>query len=148
MLIAVTAAAVFLVDALTKWLVQTRLVPGESLPVIPGFFYITYVRNAGAAFGLLQHQTLLFIAVALVVIALIVTYGRRVAGSSTVMHVALGLLLGGAAGNLLDRILYGRVVDFLDFRLWPFVFNVADSAIVVGGALFALSLLRATKPGE
>lgn len=148
MLIAVTAAAVFLVDALTKWLVQTRLVPGESLPVIPGFFYITYVRNAGAAFGLLQHQTLLFIAVALVVIALIVAYGRRVAGSSTVMHVALGLLLGGAAGNLLDRILYGRVVDFLDFRLWPFVFNVADSAIVVGGALFALSLLRAAKPGE
>ena len=140
--IGLTAACVFVLDAASKWLVQTRMVPGQSLAVIPGFFYITYVRNAGAAFGLLQGQTALFIAVAIAVVALIATYGRRMARHHTSIGFALGLQLGGAMGNLVDRVVYGRVVDFLDFRIWAFVFNVADAAIVVGGALFAVALWR------
>ena len=147
MLIAVTAAAVFVLDVVTKWLVQTRMVPGESIRVIPGVLYIAYVRNAGAAFGLLRHGRPLFVAVALAVVLFIMGYGRRVARGKPLLGVSLGLELGGAAGNLLDRIVYGRVVDFIDVRVWPFVFNVADSAIVVGGVLLAWWLLRGT-PAE
>ena len=142
MAIALTALLVFGLDTVSKWLVATRMAPGQSIPAIPGFFYITYVRNAGAAFGLLQHRTPLFVAVAVAVIALIVAYGRRLAHGSRLLGVALGMLLGGAAGNLMDRVLYGQVIDFLDFRVWSFVFNVADSAIVVGAILFVLDLLR------
>lgn len=115
--------------------------PGESIPVVPGIFHITYVRNAGAAFGLFQHQTGLFVAVTAVVIALIVLYGRQAARGQPLLALALGLQLGGAVGNLVDRLRGGTVVDFLDFRVWP-VFNLADSAIVIGGALFAWFLLR------
>ncbi len=142
MAIAVTALVVFGLDALTKWLVVAHMAPGESIPVLPGFFYITYVRNAGAAFGLLQHRTALFVAVAVLVIGLILWYGRRLARGSTLLGMALGMVLGGAAGNLVDRLTYGQVIDFLDVRVWAFVFNVADSAIVIGVALFALHLLR------
>ncbi len=142
MLIGVVAVAVFLLDLLSKNWVATHMTPGQSIPVIPGFFYITYWRNAGAAFGILQNQTLLFIVITLVVIALILTYGRHAARHSRVLGVAFGLQLGGALGNLVDRLLYARVIDFLDFRVWPFIFNVADMAIVIGGALFAVTLWR------
>jgi signal peptidase II len=139
--IAAVAALVFAADFGSKWLVARRMWPGESIPVVPGMFHITYVRNAGAAFGLLQHQTAVFVAVTVVVIALIVAYGRQAARGEPLLTLALGLQLGGAVGNLLDRLRGGSVVDFLDFRVWP-VFNLADSAIVAGGALFAWFLLR------
>ena len=142
MLITLIAAAVFACDVATKYLVASHMRPGDSLPVVPGFFYITYIHNAGAAFGLLQNQTLLFLVITAAVIALILTYGRRVARSAPILGVAFGLQLGGALGNLLDRLLYARVIDFIDFKVWPFIFNVADMAIVIGGALFALVVLR------
>lgn len=147
MLIAIVAAAVFLADFLSKRYVATHMTPGQSVPVLGPVFHITYVRNAGAAFGLLQHQTLFFIVVSLVVVGLIITYGRAAARGDAWLGVALGLLLGGALGNLLDRVLYGTVVDFLDFRVWP-VFNLADSAITVGGAIFVYLLFTRSKAGE
>ena len=143
MIIAVVAALVFALDRASKALVQARMSGGESIPLIPGLLRITYTRNAGAAFGLLQHQTLFFIALTLVVVFLIVTYGGRAARSQPALAVALGLQLGGALGNLVDRLRVGTVVDFIDFyRVWPFIFNVADASIVVGGLLFAWILIR------
>ncbi len=143
MIIGIVAALVFALDRVTKILVQTRMAPGTSIQVIPGLLRITSIRNAGAAFGLLQHQTLFFIAVTAVVVVLIVTYGGRAARGQPMLAVALGLQLGGALGNLYDRLLRGMVVDFIDFyRVWPFIFNVADAAIVVGGCLFAWILIR------
>ncbi|MCL5677274.1 MAG: signal peptidase II [Firmicutes bacterium] len=133
--VAATAIAVFLLDFATKALVR-HLMPGQSsLPVIRGVLYLTHVRNPGAAFGLLANQTGLFIVITLAVVALILYYARQVKGASPWMHIALGLQLGGAMGNLVDRLRFGRVTDFLDFRVWP-VFNLADSAIVAGVALF------------
>ena len=148
MLIGAVAAAVFVLDLLTKHWVASHMAPGQSLPVIPHLLYITYWRNAGAAFGLRQNQTLLFIVITLVVIALILTYGRRAARTLPLLGIAFGLQLGGALGNLLDRLLYARVIDFLDVKLWPFIFNVADMGIVIGGALFALVVLREPAPEE
>jgi signal peptidase II len=143
LIIAVLAAFVFVLDRVTKTLVQTRMASGASIPVIPGLLRITYTRNAGAAFGLLQHQTLFFIAVTVAVVILIVTYGGRAARGQPALAVALGLQLGGALGNLVDRLRVGTVVDFIDFyRIWPFIFNVADAALVTGGLLFALILIR------
>ena len=141
-LITLIAAAVFACDVVTKYLVASHMRPGDTVAVIPHFFSITYIHNAGAAFGLLQNQTLLFLVITAAVIALILTYGRRVARSTPILGVAFGLQLGGALGNLLDRLLYARVIDFIDFKVWPFIFNVADMAIVIGGALFALVVLR------
>ena len=146
MRIGLVAAAVFLVDLLTKQWVATHLQTGQSIRVIPGLFSLTYVDNAGAAFGLLQNQTLLFIAITVAVVALILTYGRRAARHQPLLGLAFGLQLGGALGNLLDRLLYARVIDFLNVRGFPFVFNVADSAIVVGGILFAVVALREPEP--
>lgn len=142
MRIAVVAALVFVLDFLTKHWVATHMVPGESIRIVPRLLDLTYIRNAGAAFGLLQGQTLLFLVITAVVIALIVTYGRRAARTAPLLGYAFGLQLGGALGNLLDRVLYAQVIDFIDVRLWPFVFNVADMAIVIGGALFSLVVLR------
>jgi signal peptidase II len=143
LIIAVVAALIFALDRVTKTLVQTRMFSGESIPLIPGLVRITYIRNAGAAFGLLQHQTLFFIAVTIAVVILIITYGRRASHGQPLLAIALGLQLGGALGNLVDRLRVGTVVDFIDFyRVWPFIFNVADAAIVIGGLLFAWILIR------
>jgi signal peptidase II len=145
-LIAAVAAVVFALDLLSKRWVTTHLAPGASLPVIPGIFYLTYIRNSGAAFGLLQGQTVLFLVITAAVVVLILTYGRRAARGVPLLGIAFGLQLGGALGNLLDRLLYARVTDFLDFKVWPFIFNLADAAIVVGGGLFALVVFR--EPAE
>jgi signal peptidase II len=140
-IIAAVALLVFVLDYATKAAVAHSMIPGESITVIPGVLHLTYVRNAGAAFGLLQHQTDFFIVVTLIVIGLIIVYGRQAARRGTMLALALGLQLGGAVGNLVDRIQSGSVIDFIDFRIWP-VFNLADSAIVLGGVLFVIFLLR------
>jgi len=148
LIIGVVAVLVFAADFVTKWLVQTHMTPGQNIAVLPGLFSITYIRNAGAAFGILQRQTLLFIVITLAVIALILTYGRTMARGWPAMGIALGLQLGGALGNLWDRLLYGRVVDFINIHLWPYIFNIADSAIVVGGIIFAVLVVRQPQSKE
>jgi signal peptidase II len=119
---------------ITKRLVEAGLAVGESLPIIKDVFHLTRVANPGAAFGLLPDGTLFLAAVTAVVVVVILWMGPRLAGDSRLLRLALGLELGGAVGNLVDRLRAGLVTDFLDFRVWP-VFNVADSAIVVGALL-------------
>ena len=116
----------------------------DSIAVIPGVFYITYVKNYGAAFGILAHRTGLFVIITVLVVLLIVYFLRQLPKDQKLLRIALVLQLGGALGNLVDRLLYGFVIDFLDFRFWP-VFNVADIAIVAGIGLFILDLARTVR---
>jgi signal peptidase II len=144
------AALVVVVDQLTKRLAEERLerTGVRSVPVpVPGlgdYLRLTYTQNRGAAFGVLQDQTTFFVLVGLVVVGVIAASYRYLPRSGFRIHLALGLQLGGAVGNLIDRIRQGYVVDFVDFgyhsNWWP-VFNVADSAIVIGVALLALNAL-------
>ena len=146
------AVLVVLLDQSTKRLAEDRL-KGRSvpLPVVGDFLRFTYVENRGAAFGLLQDQTAFFVLVGLVVIGVIAASYRYLPRSGFRLHLALGLQLGGAIGNLIDRVQHVYVVDFVDFgyhsNWWP-VFNVADSAIVIGVALLALNALSPDRAGE
>jgi signal peptidase II len=149
------AVLVVLVDQLTKRLAEERLdragVRSVPLPIVGDYLRFTYVENRGAAFGLLQDQTVFFVFVGILVVAVIAASYRYLPRSGFLVHLALGLQLGGAVGNLIDRIRQGYVVDFVDFgyrsNWWP-VFNVADSAIVVGVALLALNALSPTSTGK
>jgi signal peptidase II len=136
-------------DQITKRLAEDRLRDQRSVPVLDDILRLTYVQNRGAAFGLLQDQTTFFVLVGIVVIGVIAASYRYLPRSGFLLHLALGLQLGGAIGNLIDRVRQGYVVDFVDFgyraNWWP-VFNVADSAIVIGVALLALNALSPT-PG-
>src|SRR5205809_1011211 len=136
----VLAAATLALDRWTKALIQKRFDLNESISVIDGFFNITYVRNTGVAFGIFDPLSLpaksvllsVFTAVAAVVV---ITYSVRSSLRNRLLQFALALVLGGALGNLYDRLAYGYVVDFLEFYVrtyhWP-SFNVADSAISIG----------------
>ncbi len=129
------------VDQISKAVIKHFFVEGQSLPVIPHVFHLTYIRNPGAAFGLLAYQTNFFILATLVVIALVLVVARRIPERRRRLKLSMGLILGGAIGNLIDRLRYGLVVDFLDFRVWP-VFNLADSAIVIGACLLVWEVWR------
>jgi len=131
--------AVLAADQLTKALVRTYLPPGASFPA-DWPVRLTHVTNTGAAFGLLTNQSLLLTFVAFFAIGLIIYYYRKAPDGAWPLRAALGLQLGGAVGNLIDRLRQGYVTDFIDLRFWP-VFNLADSAITVGAVLLAVSLL-------
>jgi len=135
-------------DQVTKALILAHLPLGGSIAVIPGFFDLTHVHNPGGAFGFLagmsaEVRSLLFVAVSLVAAGLILySTGRRRSAAVSVLRP--GLIFGGAVGNLVDRIRFGIVVDFLDVYAgtlhWP-AFNVADSAITIGVGIFAYHIL-------
>ena len=131
-------------DQLTKALIVASFVHGESLPLLPPLLCLTYVQNTGAAFGLLKGQQLLFILLAggvIVYLPRTLLVGRHLT-AATVWGSAL--ILGGAVGNLLDRLRLGYVIDFIDVHVWP-VFNVGDSAITIGVALLLWQGLRHNK---
>ena len=117
-------------DQLSKFWIMNSLRPGESMVWIGGV-HITYVTNTGVAFGLFRDQAILFVLIAAAVVTMIIVYQHVLTSDALLFRMALGLQLGGAIGNLLDRLRFGYVVDFIDLRFWP-VFNIADSAIVVG----------------
>ncbi len=144
------SAAVFAVDRVTKAVIEARVSAFDVHPVIPGFFDIVHSQNRGVAFGLMNDSTSAWRTVVLIVFsaaALLLVAGLLWKASRLDRWTAAGLalVLGGAAGNLFDRILWGRVTDFLEFYIgdlhWP-TFNVADSCIVIGSGLLLLELLR------
>jgi len=144
-----TASLILAADQLSKMWIRSNLLVGESLFEI-GFFRLTHIHNTGAAFGLFRDQTFLLTVVALVgaVCILIYTllfYRRYPFLPSILGTIALGLVLGGTVGNLVDRLLLGYVTDFIDVGFWP-AFNVADPAIVVGVGILTYSLLFLTVP--
>ena len=130
---------VFIIDQLVKHLVVSTMHLGQSLPVIKGIFHITYVLNPGAAFGMLEHQRWFFILVALAAVLLGAAFYKKLQQESFLMRSGAGLLLGGAVGNLADRIQSGLVGDFRDFRIWP-VFNIADIAICAGAGILIFDI--------
>ncbi len=130
-------------DQASKALVRATLPsdPPQTIRLIPGVLWLTHVRNQGAAFGVMSGRQLLFIATTLAVLAGIAYAWRRYPQRNAVIVRSLGLVTGGAIGNLIDRVLFGgRVTDFLDVHWFP-VFNIADSAIVVGVAVLVIWLL-------
>lgn len=140
MLVWLIIAGVWIIDRLIKINIQSHLVPGQSLIIIPKFFHLTYVLNPGAAFGLLTGRTWILIAAAMIVILGIVYAQSKIPKQDIIMRIAMGMIGGGALGNLYDRVNSGLVVDYLDFRVWSYVFNFADSMIVVGVGLLLLNV--------
>ena len=132
-------AAVLLLDQATKWLVVQKMPFEGSIPLIKNIFHLTYVENTGAAFGILPDQVAFFIGVSLVAIVLLVLYYRQTPKDDYWLKSALCRIMGGAVGNLIDRVRLGVVIDFLDFRVWP-VFNLADVAISVGVSMLVFHL--------
>lgn len=144
------AALTLAADRITKSVIVDNLTLHQpwqpSAPWLQRVFSLTYTTNTGAAFGLFPDQGYLFVIVALIVITAIIVYYRYLPPGYALARMALGLQLGGALGNLIDRLRQGYVVDFVDLNFWPMqnwpVFNLADSAIVVGVGLLALAMLR------
>ena len=131
-------------DQLNKTWIRANLATGQSLFDI-GFLRITHIHNTGAAFGLFPDQTFVltvvaFIGVTVVLLCVFLSRRRLPVLDNMLSKSALGLVLGGTVGNLVDRLRFGYVTDFIDFKVWP-VFNIADSAVTVGVIIFAYSLL-------
>lgn len=141
----VIATAVFVVDQLTKLAIVAYIGLFESVPA-EGMFRLTHVTNSGSAFGLLQGQSGFLVLASFIGILGVVFYFRANGRHSALLRIALALILGGAVGNLTDRLTRGSVVDFIDVELWSgfhfATFNVADSALSIGLALLALYVLR------
>ncbi|MCQ9206489.1 MAG: signal peptidase II [Omnitrophica bacterium] len=128
-------------DQAAKFLASQSLTPGAPRAVVEGFFYLTLVHNTGAAFGVFPNQALFFLIVSGLTVIMIVIFLRKKYDIILPRDLGFALILGGAVGNLIDRVRLGYVVDFFDFRIWP-VFNVADSAITVGAFLIIISVFR------
>jgi len=135
------------IDRLSKYYIETHMSLGMTIPVIRDIFHITYIINPGAAFGILEYQTGFFIVVSVIMIAAAIWYVPRIPARYRLLRFGIGMQAGGAIGNLIDRIRYGGVVDFLDFRIWP-VFNVADMAIVGGVGCILVTLLYVIRKEE
>ena len=129
-------------DQFTKWAIRSSFQLGQSLPLLPPVLYLSYVQNTGAAFGIFPGRASVLIVVALgvagwVTLELLRTRHRP----HRLTEWALSLILGGAIGNLIDRLRLGYVIDFIDLRIWP-VFNLADTAISIGASLLIWQALR------
>lgn len=135
-----TATAVLVLDQVTKALVRTSLSPGESIPLFGGLVDLTYVRNTGAAFSLLEGRQWLFATVSVVFVSIMLAWWWRERPEGRWLNFGMGLLAGGAVGNLIDRVFIGAVTDFVDVHFWP-VFNVADSAVLVGVGVLMVHIL-------
>ncbi|MDD2620020.1 MAG: signal peptidase II [Syntrophomonadaceae bacterium] len=131
---------VFILDRGSKWWVSNHFSLIESQELLDGLLYLTYVENHGAAFGIMPGQSWFFLICGLLVVAGLSFYNARYK-IPNIIRISIGVLAGGALGNLFDRYFYGYVIDFLDLRWWP-VFNVADMAIVCGGILLLVYLFR------
>jgi signal peptidase II len=138
---------VVFIDQLSKFYIQKHMVLGMSIPVVEDVFHITYVLNPGAAFGLFEHQTLFFLVVAVCLVISAIYFYPRIPKQYRLLRLGTGLLVGGAVGNVIDRIKTGYVVDFFDFRIWP-VFNVADTAIVCGVGCIIFTMIYLYKEDE
>jgi len=147
---ALIVASVVTLDQIAKALVDRLMELHESRPIVDGLLSLTYVRNRGAAFGILSeadlpYQSALFSVVSLLALGAIALYALRLPSTDRLAQTALALVMGGALGNLIDRSLHGYVIDFMDFywksHHWP-AFNVADSCISIGVCLLLLDILK------
>jgi len=128
-------------DYIIKLKVKNNMNVGESIIVVGNFFKITYIQNKGAAFGMLQEQQNLFLIVGFITIVFLVNLFLKTEDKIT--KIAISMVIGGAIGNIVDRILYGYVVDMFDFNgVWSYIFNFADICVVLGVTLLTLGIIR------
>jgi len=151
--LATLSPILIVIDQITKFYIDTRMSIHESIEVIGGFFNITYVRNPGSAFGFLasssaQFRSIFYLIITLLAVGLILYYVVKTEDDDKLTPLSLSLILSGAVGNMIDRIRFGEVIDFLDVYLgsqhWP-AFNVADSAISVGAVILIVEIIRRGK---
>lgn len=139
------ALIVIAIDQLTKWLIVKNMEIGESIPIIENVLHITSHRNFGAAFGILQGALPFFIIITVVVIIFLIYYMHKEAKNNSFLGVIIGLLLGGAIGNFIDRLFRDGVVDFIDVYIFTYdfpIFNIADSALVIGVGLLMIKFIQ------
>ncbi len=146
----VSIFAILIVDQSLKSLVRLKLAVGESIPLINNIFHITYVTNTGAAFGLFKNSAIFFIIISVVAIVLIAglilkSIKRAEFMANPRFDLGLIMIISGAIGNLVDRLKFGYVIDFIDVRIWP-VFNIADTSITIGTLLLILSYMGQKRP--
>ena len=134
-----------IIDQLFKIIVVNNLTNNKSIEVIKSFFYLTYTNNKGAAFSILTGRRILLILVAFIVIGVLIYYVRKNKIEGKVNKIALSLVIGGSIGNLIDRILRGAVIDFIDIKIFGYnfpIFNLADTFIVIGVFLLIIEMFR------
>jgi signal peptidase II len=143
------AVAVFVIDFVTKKIIERTMELNDRIEVLGNFFILTSIRNRGAAFGILQEQRWLFLFITIAVVAAIIWYFQRSYRTGRpLLMIALSMVLGGAVGNFLDRALYGQVVDFLQFNFGSYtfpIFNLADSGICIGVVLVIVDAMLSGK---
>ena len=127
-------------DQLIKFYIINNFSYGQSLAIIENIFHLTFVKNTGAAFGIFKGGNIFFIVISILIILFLLFYFYRYFKKNIYTKISFGLIIGGAIGNLIDRIKLNYVVDYLDFRIWP-VFNLADSAIVVGAGILMIYII-------
>lgn len=133
------AAAFVALDQLTKWLVLMLLKPVGPVTLIPGFLRLTYLENRGAAFGSLSEHRWIFMTFSTIAIVAVIVYLLRFAENNRLLRWALALMIGGGVGNMIDRVVLGYVIDFIDFcGVWSYIFNVADSCVCIGVGILIL----------
>jgi signal peptidase II len=150
----IIAGTIVLIDQVTKALIFQYLPFSQNIPVINGFFSITHIHNPGGAFGLMANlsstmRSIIFLFISSLAIGLIFYFYKKTPSNYSWLSTGFALIFGGAIGNLVDRIRFGIVIDFLDFYIgnwhWP-AFNVADSAISIGIGIFVIHLLFKKMP--
>ena len=142
---------VILVDFFSKYMVSKLMTVNETINLIDNFFRITYVKNTGAAFSMFSNNTILVIIISVVIIGFLLFYIYKNKGNNKLENVSYAFILGGAIGNLIDRLVYGYVIDFLDFEILSYnapIFNLADTFIVIGVILFLINTLRSRYDGN
>lgn len=135
----------FLIDLISKIIIKESLFLGQSIKVINNFFNITYVRNTGAAFSILSKHTYLLVFVSIFIITLVLYYINKNKPKTKIEYISYSMILGGAVGNLYDRIVYGYVIDFLDFLIFGYeypIFNLSDSFIFIGVLILIVYMWR------
>src|SRR5699024_1776530 len=140
----VLALIVIITDQISKWFIVKEMEQSESIVVIKNFFSITSHRNKGAAWGILENQMIFFYIITLVVVIGIIYYMQKYAKENALLAMSLGLLLGGALGNFIDRLFRNEVVDFLDFKIINYnypIFNIADSALFIGVVILIIYVI-------
>ena len=139
------AIIVIAIDQFTKWLVVKNMNLYEHIPVIENFFYLTSHRNSGAAWGILQDQMIFFYIITAIVIVGVVYYMEKHTEGNSILKLAFSLILGGAIGNFIDRLINQEVVDFLDFIIFSYdfpIFNIADSALTIGVVFVFIAIFK------
>lgn len=147
----IIALVLIALDQLSKWIIVTKMYIGQSFPIIENVFYITSHRNRGAAWGILEGQMWFFYIVTVIVVGVLIYFLRTWAKGKTMLSIGISFMIGGAVGNFIDRLFRGEVVDFIDVYIFSYnypIFNIADSALVIGVILMVIQILKEEKAAK